>query len=1067
MVVILSEVYLLTCRIVENDFYKQDWRSRGKAEIYQYIFMKWILCFFIGLMMSLIGFFNNLAVENIAGLKFVITSNMMLARKFAVAFFVFASSNLSLTLLASLITAFIAPEAAGSGIPEVKAYLNGVDAPAIFSFRTLLVKIAGSILAVSSSLNIGKAGPMVHTGACIAAIMGQGGSKKLRLRWKWLEVFNNDKDRRDLVTCGSAAGIAAAFRAPTWKWKKVPTVSKELVNIQEWRSALLWRCFFTTAVVAIVLRGLVDVCLRGKCGLFGKGGLIMYDVTAENISYHLNDVPPVLVLAVIGGLLGTSCRPCPPDASEPCPTIGRSGNFKKFQCPPGYYNDLASLLFNTNDDAIKNLFSKDTDTEFHHSSMLLFFATCFFLSAFSYGIVAPVGLFVPVIVTGAAYGRFVGMCVGQRSNLNHGLFAVLGSASLLGGSMRMTVSLCVIVLELTDNLMLLPLIMIVLLISKTVADVFSGNIFDLIMSLKGFPYLEAHAEPYMRQLTVGDVVTGPLWIFRGIEKVGNIVHVLRTTGHNGFPVVDEPELYGLVLRAHLVALLKAKVFSATPAPLGSDAFLGLSADDFANKGLDEIEDVKLSEEEMEMYLDLHPFTNTTRAFSGSWFEALARYSQGFWAGSSCGYIDEARFHARSHPEFASQFAAEQMEEPPAARASNPGEFKLTPPGNRTPDPPRRASSSAEHDHQPCPASRKISQRPAISDQHPTLRSGEKDEDPDLVKCESDELGSRLRWKGGLLLKKNHQTHKRQRRWWKKRRLTPAAESQKLRIITTLPFWEEYAKSSYNGVPPPLVETHFVLLYWNQTCKMKQVTFHSEKIIEIAKVASHIAAKNGKARSVISSTRKALGCWPRFQRRQSFVKVGAKVRPYRCKPGSIARELFSLFIKWQGAFSIQQPNSTDQGTPKFFALDHVFNQTLAGFETPGREALCLRGVFLSAGTLMKDHKGPLKSSFETPSDTLPGIWPCSSPYRVDNIYTGNKNSTNASSQQTKRSLMTMVQSIKEGQSIALGAEPPKGGSLFPQDLRLLFLSPFIPEIGSYEQVCSRKKRSQAGPFPLDR
>lgn len=72
-----------------------------------------------------------------------------------------------------------------------------------------------------------------------------------------------------------------------------------------WRSALLWRAFFTTAVVAIVLRALIDVCLRGKCGLFGKGGLIMYDVTSANISYHLRDVPPVLVLGIIGGILGS------------------------------------------------------------------------------------------------------------------------------------------------------------------------------------------------------------------------------------------------------------------------------------------------------------------------------------------------------------------------------------------------------------------------------------------------------------------------------------------------------------------------------------------------------------------------------------------------------------------------------------------------------------------------------------------------------------------------------------------------------------------------------------------
>lgn len=315
-----------------------------------------------------------------------------------------------------------------------------------------------------------------------------------------------------------------------------------------------------------------------------------------------------------------TCRRCPADAAEACPTLGRSGNYKKFQCPPGYYNDLASLIFNTNDDAIRNLFSHYTDSEFHRSSVFIFFITCFFLSVFSYGIVVPAGLFVPVIVTGASYGRFVGMLVGSHSNLNQGLFAVLGSASLLGGSMRMTVSLCVILLELTNNLLLLPLIMLVLLISKTVADAFNGNIYDLIMKLKGFPYLEAHAEPYMRQLTVGDVVTGPLQFFHGIEKVKNIVHILRTTRHNGFPVIDEPPLsetpvlFGLILRAHIILLLKKKAFSPNPAVIPANVSKQFSSADFGKKGLgneDKIENIALTEEEMEMLIDLHPYTNAS------------------------------------------------------------------------------------------------------------------------------------------------------------------------------------------------------------------------------------------------------------------------------------------------------------------------------------------------------------------------------------------------------------------------------------------------------------------------
>ncbi|XP_008801915.2 putative chloride channel-like protein CLC-g isoform X2 [Phoenix dactylifera] len=651
----------LDYELIENDFFKQDWRSRGRSHIFRYVTLKWSLCFLIGALAGAVGFFNNLAVENIAGVKFVVTSNMMLARKYGWAFAVFAGSNFVLTMFASVITAYMAPAAAGSGIPEVKAYLNGVDAPDIFSLRTLVVKVVGCIAAVSSSLHVGKAGPMVHTGACIASILGQGGSRKYHLTCKWLRYFKNDRDRRDLVTCGAGAGVAAAFRAP------VGGVLFALESVSSWwRSALLWRAFFTAAVVAVVLRALIDICRSGKCGLFGKGGLIMFDVTSDTAAYHLVDLPPAILLGIIGGILGSfynfildkvlriynlinekgtgyklllaatisiftscclfglpwlaSCRPCPADQSEDCPSIGRSGNFKKFQCPPNQYNDLASLFFNTNDDTIRNLYSAGTDSVFQKSSILLFFVTSYFLGIVSYGLVAPSGLFVPLILTGATYGRLVGMLMGRHSTLDHGLFAILGSASLLGGSMRMTVSVCVIILELTNNLLLLPLVMLVLLISKTVADTFNANIYDMIVKLKGLPYLEAHAEPYMRQLTVSDVVTGPLQIFHGVEKVGNIVHVLKTTGHHGFPVIDEPPfsdspvLFGLVLRAHLLVLLKKREFLHTCALSGVDASKQFSADDFAKRGSgkrDSIDNIELTTEEMEMYIDLHPFTNTS------------------------------------------------------------------------------------------------------------------------------------------------------------------------------------------------------------------------------------------------------------------------------------------------------------------------------------------------------------------------------------------------------------------------------------------------------------------------
>ncbi|XP_078440813.1 chloride channel C [Wolffia australiana] len=650
----------LDYEIVENDVFKQDWRSRKKAQIYQYIVLKWTLALLIGLATGLVGFFNNLAVENIAGFKLLLTSNLMIVNRYYMGFLVFAGCNVVLAASAAALCAYLAPAAAGSGIPEVKAYLNGVDAHSILAPSTLFVKIFGSIFGVAAGFVLGKEGPMVHTGACIASLLGQGGSRKYHLTWTGLRYFKNDRDRRDLITCGAAAGVAAAFRAP---------VGGVLFALEEaaswWRSALLWRTFFTTAVVAVVLRTLIGYCESGKCGLFGKGGLIMFDISSRVITYSTPDLLIVLVLGLTGGLLGAlfnflvdkvlrmysiinekgapfkilltmgislltsccayglpwlaPCSPCPDGHEDRCPSTGISGKFKSFHCPPGQYNDLATLFLTTNDDAIRHLFSPSSSS-FRLPSLLTFFPSVYLLGLLTYGIAVPSGLFIPVILAGASFGRVAFALLGPLSALDAGLFALLGSAAFLGGTMRMTVSVCVILLELTNDLLMLPLVMLVLLVSKTVADSVNRGVYDQIVHMKGLPFLEAHAQPYMRHLVAGDVVSGPLVSFSGVEQVRSVVEALRFTGHNAFPVVDEPpltplpELCGVVLRSHLVVLLKNKGRFTKERVAGRGGMEGFGAFDFAKAGSGKgakVEEVELSEEEMDMYVDLHPITNTS------------------------------------------------------------------------------------------------------------------------------------------------------------------------------------------------------------------------------------------------------------------------------------------------------------------------------------------------------------------------------------------------------------------------------------------------------------------------
>ncbi|KAH9791991.1 chloride channel protein CLC-b [Citrus sinensis] len=651
----VSHIESLDYEINENDLFKHDWRSRSKVQVLQYIFLKWSLACLVGLLTGLIATLINLAVENIAGYKLLAVVSFIEKDRYLQGFLYFTGVNFLLTLVAAVLCVCFAPTAAGPGIPEIKAYLNGVDTPNMFGATTLIVKIIGSIGAVAAGLDLGKEGPLVHIGSCIASLLGQGGPDNHRIKWQWLRYFNNDRDRRDLITCGSSSGVCAAFRAP---------VGGVL-------SALLWRTFFSTAVVVVVLRAFIEICTSGKCGLFGTGGLIMFDVSNVPVRYHVMDIIPVTLIGIIGGILGglynhilhkvlrlynlinqkgkmhklllalsvsvftsvcqyclpflVDCKACDPSFPETCPTNGRSGNFKQFNCPNGHYNDLATLLLTTNDDAVRNIFSSNTPTEFQPSSILIFFILYCILGLITFGIAVPSGLFLPIILMGSAYGRLLGMAMGSYTNIDQGLYAVLGAASLMAGSMRMTVSLCVIFLELTNNLLLLPITMIVLLIAKTVGDSFNPSIYEIILELKGLPFLDAHPEPWMRTLTVGELIDAkpPVITLSGIEKVSQIVDVLRNTTHNGFPVLDEgvvppsglanvaTELHGLILRAHLVLALKKKWFlqekRRTEEWEVREKFSWVELAEREGK----IEEVAVTSEEMEMYIDLHPLTNTT------------------------------------------------------------------------------------------------------------------------------------------------------------------------------------------------------------------------------------------------------------------------------------------------------------------------------------------------------------------------------------------------------------------------------------------------------------------------
>ncbi|CAF4385320.1 unnamed protein product, partial [Adineta steineri] len=103
------------------------------------------------------------------------------------------------------------PAARGSGIPQVKCYLNGVAVPHVLSLKALIAKVLGVIFSVSGGLAVGKEGPMIHSGSIIAGGISQGKSSTLKFDFHIFKHFRTDKHKRDFVSAGAAAGVAADF----------------------------------------------------------------------------------------------------------------------------------------------------------------------------------------------------------------------------------------------------------------------------------------------------------------------------------------------------------------------------------------------------------------------------------------------------------------------------------------------------------------------------------------------------------------------------------------------------------------------------------------------------------------------------------------------------------------------------------------------------------------------------------------------------------------------------------------------------------------------------------------
>jgi len=129
----------------------------------------WIIFAINGIVVGCISYLIHYCVAMLLDFRVIDKAQEhMAAGEVGLAYAWFVGLSVSFVTASTLMVNFIAPAAGGSGIPELKAYLNGTAIRHYFTLKTLVVKVIGVILSVSGGLTVGKEGPLVHAGAVLA-----------------------------------------------------------------------------------------------------------------------------------------------------------------------------------------------------------------------------------------------------------------------------------------------------------------------------------------------------------------------------------------------------------------------------------------------------------------------------------------------------------------------------------------------------------------------------------------------------------------------------------------------------------------------------------------------------------------------------------------------------------------------------------------------------------------------------------------------------------------------------------------------------------------------------------
>lgn len=351
---------------------------------------------------------------------------------------------ISFIIIAYLLKLIVArePMCTGSGIPQIKGILQGDMSMKWFS--VLWSKIIGGVLAIGAGMSLGREGPSVQIGACV----GQGLSQTSR---------RTGFESRILMTAGAGAGLAAAFNAP---------LAGVIFGLEEMQKTIS-PALLLTGITASITAATVTEVVFGMSPVFSMGYLLP-------LPLNLFDV--LVAAGIVIGLLGRLFNIALAYSLNTYSRLGLSG-MKKPLVPLALAGILGFVLpeiLGGGNLLVDSLVVTDYTIGF----LCLLFVGKFLFTMICFGSGVPGGIFLPMLVLGAAGGAVLAkllVLAGLLPAMYYADIIVFGMAAYFSSVVKSPVTGSILILEMTGSFQHMLALLVVSLTAYVISDLTGGR----------------------------------------------------------------------------------------------------------------------------------------------------------------------------------------------------------------------------------------------------------------------------------------------------------------------------------------------------------------------------------------------------------------------------------------------------------------------------------------------------------------------------------------------------------------------------------------------------------------